>query len=292
MSIFAARKQCINWLNPEKMGIVIGIDVGGSTTKIVGIDNNRVVSPMFITAADPVTSLFGAFGKYIYDNGIELSDIEQVMLTGVGSDFVNSSLYGLPTQKADEFVSDALGARYALKDMDRLIVVSMGTGTSFVKIDNGLIDRIGGMGIGGGTVKGFANLLLKFHDIRQVADLALKGNANNVNLLIGDVCNNDVSGLPLYATASLMGKAEKDSSDEDVAAGIICTVLQTIGSAAVLCALNSDIKDFALIGNLTLMPQCHDIFPELERLYGVKFHIPPHAEYCTAIGAALSYWGK
>ena len=45
------------------MGMVIGIDVGGSTTKIVGIDeNNQIIQPMFITAADPVTSLFGAFG--------------------------------------------------------------------------------------------------------------------------------------------------------------------------------------------------------------------------------------
>ena len=52
------------------MGIVIGIDVGGSTTKIVGINGGQIESPMFITATDPVTSLFGAFGKYIYDKGI------------------------------------------------------------------------------------------------------------------------------------------------------------------------------------------------------------------------------
>ena len=44
----------------------------------------QIQSPMFITATDPVTSLFGAFGKYIYDNGIQLADVEQVMLTGVG----------------------------------------------------------------------------------------------------------------------------------------------------------------------------------------------------------------
>lgn len=38
------------------MGIVIGIDVGGSTTKIVGLNKGKIQSPMFITAADPVTS--------------------------------------------------------------------------------------------------------------------------------------------------------------------------------------------------------------------------------------------
>jgi type II pantothenate kinase len=44
-----------------------------------------------------------------------------------------------------------------------------------------------------------------------------------------------------------------------------------------------------MIGNLTRMPQCKDVFNELEGLYGVRFHIPPYAEYSTAIGAALTY---
>ena len=45
------------------MGIVIGIDVGISTTKIVGISDGKVVSPMRIKATDPITSLYGAFGN-------------------------------------------------------------------------------------------------------------------------------------------------------------------------------------------------------------------------------------
>ena len=66
------------------MAIVIGIDVGISTTKIVGIKNGKVTAPISITAADPITSLYGAFGKYLHDNDIDLKDVEQVMLTGVG----------------------------------------------------------------------------------------------------------------------------------------------------------------------------------------------------------------
>lgn len=45
------------------MAVILGIDVGGSTTKIVGIENGKLKSPLFITATDPVTSLFGAFGN-------------------------------------------------------------------------------------------------------------------------------------------------------------------------------------------------------------------------------------
>ena len=273
------------------MGLVIGIDVGGSTTKIVGIRDNQIIRPMFITAADPVTSLFGAFGKYLHDNNIKLEDIEQVMMTGVGSAFVTTPIYGLPTQMVDEFTADGLGARHDI-NIDKLIVVSMGTGTTFVKIEDEKIMHIGGMGIGGGTLQGLSNMLLKIHDITQVAELAQQGDHTKVDLLIGDVCKSDLPGLPLYATASLLGKAHSDSTQEDIAAGIIMTVLQTIGSGAVLCALNSDVKDFVLIGNLTRMPQCRGVFDELEGLYGVRFHIPPYAEYSTAIGAALSYFNS
>ena len=106
--------------------IVIGIDVGISTTKIVGIDDNgMVISPIRIKATDPITSLYGAFGKYLHDNKISLNEVEHVMLTGVGAAYIDEPIYGLPTSKSQEFVADGLGARYESK-LDRMIVVSMG----------------------------------------------------------------------------------------------------------------------------------------------------------------------
>ena len=90
--------------------MILGIDVGGSTTKIVGVEDGQIRSAQSIVAADPVTSLFGALGKYIYDNGIDLSDISRIMLTGVGSAYVDGNLYGLPTGKVEEFTANAIGA--------------------------------------------------------------------------------------------------------------------------------------------------------------------------------------
>ena len=137
------------------MAIVIGIDVGISTTKIVGLREGRVVSPIRITAADQVTSLYGAFGKYLHDNKIELKDVEQVMVTGVGASYVNEPIYGIPTQKVDEFIADGLGARFE-SGLTKAIVVSMGTGTSFVQCDGDEVKHIGGIGIGGGTLQGLS----------------------------------------------------------------------------------------------------------------------------------------
>ena len=92
------------------------------------------------------------------------------------------------------------------------------------------------------------------------------------------------------ATASLFGNAKSNASREDIALGLICMVLQSIGSGTILSSLNTGIKEYVLIGNLTLLPQCKDVFPAMERLYHVHFRIPKHSEFCTAIGAALYYY--
>lgn len=272
--------------------MVIGIDVGISTTKIVGVDETQnVVSPFSIKATDPVTSLYGAFGKYLHDNHISLSDVEQVMITGVGAAYIDGPIYGLPTRKAEEFLADGLGARFET-DLERMIVVSMGTGTSLVQCDTDGIRHIGGIGLGGGTLMGLSRIMLKTDDVKQVVALAMEGNLKNIDLRIGDISPNALPGLPKDVTASLFGNAKSNASREDIALGIVTTVLQTIGSSCILASLNSGIREYVLIGNLTLLPQCRVVYPALERLYKVKFIIPKHSEFCTAIGAALCHYTR
>ena len=268
------------------MKISIGIDVGISTTKIVGIREGKVIKPLRIKATDPVTSLYGAFGKYLYDNRIDLSEVERVMLTGVGAHYIDKPVYGLPTSKADEFLADGLGAQFESK-LQRMIVVSMGTGTSLVLCDGNEVRHIGGIGIGGGTLSGLSRLLLQTDNINEIIALANKGDISRINLQIKDISTSPLPGLPMDATASLFANAQANASREDIALGLIGLVLQSIGSATILSSLNSDIRDFVLIGNLSLLPQCELLFPVMEKIYDVRFIIPKNSEYCTAIGAAL-----
>ena len=47
------------------MDVILGIDIGGSTTKIVGLrTDGSVVSMLRVRAEDQVTSLYGAFGNF------------------------------------------------------------------------------------------------------------------------------------------------------------------------------------------------------------------------------------
>lgn len=269
--------------------IVIGIDVGISTTKIVGIDEKgMVISPIRIKATDPITSLYGAFGKYLHDNKIKLDEVEHVMLTGVGAAYIDEHIYGLPTSKSEEFIADGLGAKYESK-LERMIVVSMGTGTSLVKCDGENIKHIGGIGIGGGTLAGLSRIMLKTDDIKQITNLAKDGDVSKINLLIKDISAKPLPGLPMSAVASLFSNAKTNASREDIAKGLIWMVLQCIGSATILSSLESGIKDFVLIGNLSLLPLCREVYPAMEKVYGVRFHVPKYSEFCTAIGAALDY---
>ena len=95
------------------MRTVIGIDIGGSTTKIVGIrtdekGNETLIDPIFVTATDALTSVYGAFGKFTMQNGIELSQIDRVLMTGVGSSFIDKPIYGLECTTIEEFTGTGL----------------------------------------------------------------------------------------------------------------------------------------------------------------------------------------
>ena len=114
------------------MGVILGIDVGGSTTKIVGLrPDGAMISMLRVRAEDQVTSLYGALGNYLTTNGLALTDVERVVLTGVGTSYVEGDIYGLPTCRVDEFSASCAGA-LSLSGQERGVVVTMGTGTAFL----------------------------------------------------------------------------------------------------------------------------------------------------------------
>ena len=271
------------------MSIIIGIDAGISSTKIIGIENGkRIMTPISVSSNDSTAATYGALGKYLHDNNVTLEDIEHIMMTGIGAKEI-TSVHNCPTTHVDEFIANGMGARFD-SGLDHMVVVSMGTGTSLVRVDCDDIRHIGGIGMGGGTLQGLGRLLLGTSNIDEIVRLSEESNPRRVNLLIEDICDEDLDGLSGEATASLFARVlQRTPNKSDIAAGLIHMVLETIGSAAVLSQLNGGFKDFVLVGGLTELSYCKFIFYYLEELYGVHFHIPKYAPYCTALGAALSY---
>ncbi len=271
------------------MSIIVGIDVGGSTTKIVGFDGNRLLEPGLVKANDPIASVYGGFGKFTNDNKIALSDIEKVMVTGVGSEFLGNNIYGIETVHVNEFVANGKGGLY-LSGINEAVIVSMGTGTAYVYANGETNDfcHLGGTGVGGGTLVGMADKLLGIRSAQHVAELALNGDLNNVDLRISDITKNGISPtLTDNTTASNFGKVSDMATREDIALGLVNMVFETIAMMAIFSARMKNIKDIVLIGNLTALPQTREIFDKLKNMFGVNIIIPQNAAYGTVIGAAL-----
>lgn len=268
------------------MGKIVGIDVGGSTTKIIGYDREKLFSPLLVKANDPVSSVYGAFGRFLNENKLQLTDIDKIMVTGVGSTFIDEKIFGIPTYKVDEFLAIGLGGLF-LSKLNRAIIVSMGTGTAYVMADNDKAYHIGGTGVGGGTLLGLSNRMLNIRNFNDIVDMAKDGDLKHIDLSIADISHDTVGGLTQETTASNFGKIIDLATKADVALGIINLVFQTIGMMAVFASRNEKVNDVVLTGNLTNVPQAKTIFDGLTTLFGITFHIPDHAEYATAAGAAL-----
>lgn len=279
---------------------IIGIDVGGSTTKIVGFNcgsicDTKMLSPIYVKASDQLASVYGAFGKFTATNSIELSDIKKVMITGVGSKFIDEKLYGIDTCFLSEFECVGRGGLY-ISGYEKAIIVSMGTGTAIVSADRGsgkpIYEYMGGTGVGGGTIVGLARQMLGVSDMGHLIDMASAGDIENIDLRIGDITKNEMDGLPSYMTASNFGKLSDIASKEDLALGILNMVYESIGMLAVFAARSKNTKDVVLTGNLSRIPLAKTIFEILSEMFSMNFVIPEYSEFGTVIGAALAEFEK
>ena len=274
---------------------VIGIDVGGSTTKIVGFktaENGDIelISPFLVRATDPITSIYGAFGKFTAENALSLADIDRVMITGVGSTHMQKPIYSLDCHTVPEFSAAALGGLY-LSGLDEAIIVSMGTGTALVHAkkegNNTTINYLGGTGVGGGTLLGLTKKMTGIDTIEHIEEICEEGNLKNIDLRVGDISKNArFTGVNENLTASNFGKLSDMASSGDIALGVANMVAETIAMMSIFAAKGHGIKNVVLIGNLTTIKPVREVFNNLTS-FGINFIIPENASYGTVIGAAL-----
>ena len=83
-----------------------------------------------------------------------------------------------------------------------------------------------------------------------------------------------------------LARRQAEASAADRARGAVNLVCQTVGVLAAFAARAEGVGDVVLVGT----PVAHPVFSELirmvELLHPVRFHVPPHAPFAAAIGAA------
>lgn len=268
------------------MGVIVGLDIGGSTTKIVGFEGERLLSRAQVKASNPVASAYGGLGSFLEENNMNISDVDEIRVTGVGASFLSGNLLDRPTKASPEFDSVGRGGLY-LSKRDEAIVVSMGTGTSIVAARHGVVTHIIGSGVGGGTLAGLGSRMLNIRDVDTLMNLSDAGDLSLVDLTVGDISKAEIPGLTPDTTASNFGKLSDLASSSDIALGIVNLVFQSVATAAVMAARSEGLDTIVFSGYLTSIKSGHDVLARFSTLYGIEILIPEFAEFATAIGAAL-----
>ena len=258
--------------------LVLGIDIGASTTKFALVKNGKCVKEYRKPDEQSLEDAIESFGY---------AGVKRIAVTGVGSAAIKGNLKGIPTVHKDEFTSVSRGATKLSKKLNTL-VVSVGTGTSFTRITPVRAWHVGGTGLGGGMLKGLSGRLCGTDDMEELQALAAKGDLHAIDLQLKDVFEGTLSHLTPDATVANMSKLGDMSMREDVAAGLCNMIFQSIGVMAVFAAKRHMTRTIIMVGTITDWPIAQRSLDEVAALHNVKFIVPDHAAFATAIGAALS----
>jgi type II pantothenate kinase len=143
--------------------------------------------------------------------------------------------------------------------------------------------------VGGGTIKGLGSLLCGTEDPAKIEKLALKGNAARMNLTISDLGYEAVSFLGADVTASNFAAVDS-RRPEDLAAGILSLVGETVGIVTSLCAREAGCPQaIVLVGKVAANRYIQTIINQVARLYQTAYSFPENPGYATVYGAVMKF---
>jgi len=259
---------------------VVGIDAGATLCKLV-----RLGEPL-VTAAFPSTELEAIRTQ------VAGWQPARIGATGGGAPALGKHIAGVPVQAVGEFAAWGRGSEVVARHDGvplpaRCLVVSLGTGTSVLAVEQSRAERVGGTAVGGGTVVGLGRLLLGETSFAALAALARLGDRRRVDLLVGDV-------YPLAAEAPLLRDLSaanfaklESTAPADLASAIMGLVGETValiaGSHAQRLAMETIVYcGSTLQGNDAL----RSVVADITERFGHRPCFLPHGAHCGAAGAA------
>lgn len=255
----------------------LGIDFGSTTTKIVLVDDYKIVDKYRILREESYMDIL---------NKLDLSKVSKIMIVGTGASYIEGNICGIETVRVDELQAVGLGG-YFLAGLDECMVVSLGTGTSFTYVNQDKHQHVGGTGIGGALLDTLARYGLGMDDVEEFMELALRGSLDKSDLLIKDISKSGVDYLTADVTVANMAKIDKNSSPEDYAFGVCNMVFQNVGVMAILADRARVTRKIVVMGAIGRSKIARKIFDSVGELFGYEFIVPEEAVYGVAIGAVL-----
>ena len=272
---------------------ILSLDLGSTNCKAIilkivenGDETNiELVGKVRETTIDFALFISNILKKY----NIEKSQIEKIITTGTGSSFLDDKFDGINVIKVDEFNAIAFGGILLSKN-EKGNVVSIGTGTTIIYSDLDKVERIGGTGLGGGTLVGLGSAVLSNNDkenkdivnFKTLIDMAKKGDKTNVDLMIGDINKGNIGNMTSDITAANFAAIHKKANKYDYVAATLNLILENIS-----LIVKSVCKDGPIIyiGTMVSDDYVKKCLYKIAEYTGSKISFVEDSEYAIAIGA-------
>ncbi|GLC86915.1 type II pantothenate kinase [Lysinibacillus piscis] len=203
----------------------IGIDAGGTLTKVAYFnEQNELVLETFQSSDLLSVKNWITNQPNIQDIGVTGGRTEQLLEVIQAMKSVHYIVEFEATLKGVHFLLDKEGYAFG-----RSIVTNIGTGTSIHYMEGNTHSRVGGTGIGGGTLIGLSALTTGVTDYHDIREMARNGNRSMIDLLVKDIYQGMNTPIDGQLTASNFGKVGITKSVEHPAEDIIATVQGLVG---------------------------------------------------------------
>jgi type II pantothenate kinase len=265
--------------------MLVGLDLGATLHKVA-----RARDPGL---ADLEVSTFPAVGRGALAFVRALAPT-RVVLAGGRAPAAAAELAPIPTSVVSEFDAWARGGgivagRAGTPVADPYLLVSLGTGTSILLVDEGRATRVAGTALGGGTLVGLATLLLGVTGFDELVELAAGGSRRDVDLLLGDVYP-DVA-IPDF-TAAHFGKLSS-RRPEDLARAIVGMVAESVALMSAHQAMARRVACVVYGGSaLARNPVLAEVLTTMTGCFGLRVLIPAEGAHAGAVGClAMAFDG-
>jgi len=167
------------------------------------------------------------------------------------------------------------------------LVISIGTGTAFVKYNQGGFEHLIGTGIGGGTFTGLGKLLLNTNNPKELEELAKSGDLNKINTTIADISYNTESWFENEVTVSNFGKPTGNQTD--IAIGLHSLVIEPILSILVALTLKEKFENIIFTGAVSKNSIIRQIINKYAKLFKLDVIFLDNPEFGTCYGAIAAF---
>ncbi len=257
-------------------GLTIGVDSGSTTTKVVLMENNKIIGTGWLPTTDVIQSAQEGMNSAFEGTGYKLDDIDGMGVTGYGRLTIGRHFNAALIQ--EELSVNSKGAVYlADRQKGEATVLDIGgMDNKVITVNNGIPDNFTMGGICAGASGRFLEITSRRLgvDISELGGLALKGNYRNA--LLNSYCI--VFGIQDLVTSLAAG-----GTKEDVAAAACYSVAEQVYEQQLQ---EIDVREPLIqVGGTSLIEGLVEAVSTI--LGGIEIIVPENSQHIGAVGAAL-----